>query len=485
MGKPRALSRFPRRLPGVLALFSLALTVAGAALGGASCHVFDDLDRCQKDGDCGRGAACTGDKVCDRTQPIRIGVSVPQSGSIKAVGDSATLTLRVAEGAVNQALPVLGRGIVLDIRDDESSEVVAPTLARAFLAEGHVAMVGPLRSQQALETQKLTGPARLLQLTPFAGASALATAQPEGDRYFFQTITSIRRGSAATMADYARERGCKRMSLLYTDDLTGQDYAASIVDGFSRGGRCALEPIAVPREEDQSYDGAVAKLIEQGPSCGAIIAPAGATCRILEAFAPRRAELPDGGEGFFFLGMSLQHTNDLLERCQRAETNLAVGFVGADVDAAPSGDAYEQFKRVYAAQTGGDPSVQPPSLAGNVFDAVALLALALQKAGKTDDPVLLRDALVAVAGRQDGDLTLGPAGLRDGLLRVRRGEDINYDGASGSLEFDAQGVVAERTILWRVGTDEASGKLELQTFAGREEGLADTVYAGEPTADCR
>src|SRR5436190_518033 len=75
--------------------------------------------------------------------------------------------------------------------------------AKTLVDHGVAAVIGPVRSAQVLKAQAMTYPAKVLHLTPTAGASALASSQPATDRYLFQTITSIRGGSASAIVRYA------------------------------------------------------------------------------------------------------------------------------------------------------------------------------------------------------------------------------------------------------------------------------------------
>ena len=59
----------------------------------------------------------------------------------------------------------------------------------------------------------------------------------------------------------------------------------------------------------------------------------------------------------------------------------------------------------------------------------------------------MRDALFAVSsgGRRYGPLQLGEA-----LEAVRNGQNIDYHGASGSVDFDERGDVVANYIVWKV-----------------------------------
>jgi branched-chain amino acid transport system substrate-binding protein len=68
-----------------------------------------------------------------------------------------------------------------------------------------------------------------------------------------------------------------------------------------------------------------------------------------------------------------------------------------------------------------------------------LIALAIQKAGSTER-VAIKDALRAVAGPPG--VKVGPGDWKKAVDLLARGQDIDYEGAAGSHNFDAAGDVA-------------------------------------------
>src|SRR5215471_17272800 len=190
---------------GIERLAASAATVAALVASDASCHVFTKLSDCASDADCPLGDRCNpSESFCEPDHgPILVGATLGLTGSLGSFGKDLKTGLDFAESYVNGAGGVAGRTIHFESADDEGDEALAEKNAQDFVAARAAAVIGPLRSAQALRTAAVTYGAHVLDLTPFAGASALATAQPATDRYFFQTITSIRRGSAAAIALYA------------------------------------------------------------------------------------------------------------------------------------------------------------------------------------------------------------------------------------------------------------------------------------------
>jgi branched-chain amino acid transport system substrate-binding protein len=87
-----------------------------------------------------------------------------------------------------------------------------------------------------------------------------------------------------------------------------------------------------------------------------------------------------------------------------------------------------------------------PALPSSVYDAVLLVALAIEQAQSLEGPKI-RDALFAVS---KGGSTFGPLDYAQAVAAIRRGDDIDYQGASGSCDFDDNGDVLQDEIVWKV-----------------------------------
>ena len=81
------------------------------------------------------------------------------------------------------------------------------------------------------------------------------------------------------------------------------------------------------------------------------------------------------------------------------------------------------------------------------FDAAVLLALAIELADSADGPAI-KAALRQVANPPGTQV--GPGDIARALELIRSGQDIDYEGAAGSQDFDAQGDVLNTIEIWRI-----------------------------------
>jgi branched-chain amino acid transport system substrate-binding protein len=110
--------------------------------------------------------------------------------------------------------------------------------------------------------------------------------------------------------------------------------------------------------------------------------------------------------------------------------------------------SYDAFAAAYEA-TGNDPTAP---YAAHGYDVSFLMALAIEKAGGTDRAAIgaaLRDVASAPG------TVIRPGEWEKAKAAIAAGEDINYEGASGNVDFDEAGDV---TGVFSVNTIDADGK---------------------------
>jgi neutral amino acid transport system substrate-binding protein len=427
-----------------------------------ACQALEPFEDCASDQDCQALERCHPEgRFCELDRsPMVIGAMLPITGNLKSVGQELSGTLEFYEDLLARSGGVLGRRLVVDLLDDEGSDDVALARMQQFAARRVVGVVGPLRSAQALGTQAVAHARRVVNVSPAAGASELAHAEPEVDRYFFQTTTSIRRGSASALALFAANQGpvdkgpCTRMAVLHTNDITGIDYRDSLIDLFAKQGGCVIDSISFPPLAKSDYLAEVEFLLDTKPQCAVLVASPGVGANLIQEFNERLAklspELAQSWQSFYWLGTSSLHFPGFLEAGVQGQLRPSEGVYGADIDPAPTRIAYTKLRDAYNAFHGLSPDRALPPFAANTFDALAVLTLAVQRGGRPRDGTATRDALWEVANEHAGDHAIESIDVDDGLRALIRGESIDYAGASGRIELDARGVVGNGTVIWRV-----------------------------------
>jgi ABC-type branched-subunit amino acid transport system substrate-binding protein len=130
-------------------------------------------------------------------------------------------------------------------------------------------------------------------------------------------------------------------------------------------------------------------------------------------------------------------------------------------------EAGSAFEQAWEASYGALP---PLPYLREVYDAVYLFALAAEQTDSVDATVL-RDALRNVASEPGTTVSPGTEGWQMALEAISGGEDVNYEGAIGPLDFDENGDVATGAIVvW---------KIEGEQIVDQESRAVDLAAGGE------
>jgi ABC-type branched-subunit amino acid transport system substrate-binding protein len=140
------------------------------------------------------------------------------------------------------------------------------------------------------------------------------------------------------------------------------------------------------------------------------------------------------------------------------DKKLAQGMVITAPVFDPDGPENDAFNVAYMANY----DMPPLAYSAQEYDAAALLMLAIAKAGSLEGSKI-RDALfdVSAPGPQKNEVTVTPGALGDGLVAIAQGMGVNYEGASGPVDFEDFGNVRSDYELYRWADDGSPERLGL------------------------
>jgi branched-chain amino acid transport system substrate-binding protein len=418
--------------------------------------------------------------------PIVIGVSLGLTGDLDTFTAPLRDAVRTAEGQINAGGGLLGRPVRFDVVDDKSDEGNAVTnVANDFVRDGVVAVIGPVGSQQVVLTQKIYADHQLIQISPSATSTDLSTIQPADNRFLFRTTPADDFQGAAVMLFAQRtpkglgdagaplnEAGvpvtCNKLAIVNIDNAYGNSMADVIAANWpKRGvGRTIALRKKLPVDLAADYTKEAAELIATGAECSALISYEKVAAQFVHDVKTSANYKTLSDKGFFFIGTDGVFTPGFLElsrdnRADETSPSTAEGVFGTNPDTQPGTKEYSEFKTIYRSYFPTLPDAPP--FTANTYDAAILIALAIQQAGTVTDHVAIRDALRKVATGPGKPFT--PAQVGDALLAIRQGQDIDYKGASGNVDFEANGNVKSGFIVWEAFRDPKTKKVDYRTVA--------------------
>jgi neutral amino acid transport system substrate-binding protein len=206
------------------------------------------------------------------------------------------------------------------------------------------------------------------------------------------------------------------------------DFTRSMLEAFevTVGAELIQKPAFYYNAGQSSYRSEVTQLIEGSPD--AVFVPSYVT----DWTAVYKELFRQGYEGAV-ITTSLATGSDFKTAVGDAADGILHGFPVPPIGSA----GYKEYLIEAGLEDTGE--VQHPfGTAGR--DQMTSLLLAIE-ASQSDDPTVIAKAMWDVT---TGEGKTAVTNLVDGLAALRAGEKINYSGASGSLEFDGEGMVLGR-----------------------------------------
>jgi len=365
-------------------------------------------------------------------ETVKLGALMPMTGDLQAFGETSLNGINLAVDEINAAGGVLGMPLEVSVGDTQTAAQPSIDAAQKLVSiEGVSAIIGALSSGNTIPVaESITKSSRVPQVSP-ASTSPVITGLADED-FLFRTVPSDAFQGIA-LAEVAREKGLENLAIIYVNNDYGQGLAESFQESFeAQGGTISG---SVPYEKGQaSYRGELQQL-----------AGAGAEALLLIGYPENGITILKQSleEGFFdrFVftdGMKAPEVIDAIG------ADFLEGAFGTVAQSAEENEAYTRFTSAYEEKYGELP---PKPYIDTSYDAVMVLALAIEQAGTTDGSAV-RDAMRDVANAPG--IEIKPGEWAKAVEAIANGEDIDYVGASGSINFDDQGDVAGAFAHWEI-----------------------------------
>lgn len=366
-----------------------------------------------------------------QAQPLRIGALMPLTGDLQAYGESSRNGVELAVKEINEAGGVLGEDIELEVSDTQTEPQAGVDAAQRLVSvSGAHALVGALSSGVTIPVASSVARAEEVPQISNASTSPEITGLDDDD-FLFRTVPSDAfQGNA--LAQVTEGEGVTSVSIMYINNDYGEGLAEAFESAFEELGGTVEETTAYEPGQS-SYRGELRSIRADGASLLLIGYPENGQTILRQSL--------EGGYFDSFVFTDGMKSTDMIENLGAQYLN---GSFGTAAQAPDDTDAYQHFEAAYEEEYG---EVPPVPYIDTAYDAVHLIALAAQAAGSTD-PVEIRDHLREVAN-PEGE-TVGPGGFLQARELLEEGADINYEGASGSVNFDDNGDVAGSFAHWEI-----------------------------------
>ena len=318
-------------------------------------------------GQAGRAAAA---------EPVKLGLVAALSGQSAKSGEGITRGLMVALDEVNAKGGVLGRPLTLVSRDDESNPAKGQTAARELIdREGVAALFGGIDSPVSQAIVPIVNAAKM----PFMGVWAAGTGitRNGADPNYVFRVSAVDALVDVRLIAHAGSVGAKKPGLMLVNNGWGESNNAGLTAAAKAG---AVELAGIEKFDDKDVD--------MTPQLQRLRA-AGADAIILVGNAAPGAQVLKGMQRMGWSAPVVSHWGISGGRFTELAGSWAgrVHFIQTYSFFGKQGPVRE---KVVAALKAKYPDVKsvgdiiPPVGVANAYDAMRLLAMAIDAAGSTD-----------------------------------------------------------------------------------------------------
>jgi branched-chain amino acid transport system substrate-binding protein len=226
-----------------------------------------------------------------------------------------------------------------------------------------------------------------------------------------------------------------RVSTIYINNPYGQGLADSFANAFEKRGGTVLAQVAHPEEVQPTYNSQLSAALADGPELLMVVSYPSHTAGICN----------ESRDIFDYTSWQFVDGNKSTEVLEAVGPETLAGKLGTSPAADPNAPGYQSFAQTYQETFGHD---RIPPFTANTYDAAMSIGLALAKAaadGMTADEITgsaLAERLRPVANPPGETIVAGSQEeITKALQLISEGQEIQYDGAGGPVDFDEHGDV--------------------------------------------
>jgi ABC-type branched-subunit amino acid transport system substrate-binding protein len=369
--------------------------------------------------------------------PITVGLFFPVTGKVATFGLRFLHGSETAIADINSHGGVLGRQLSEVDGDSGGDAVDAVPALRALLIHSPNFVVGPT-SLEFSALQPIVDASKIPDLLVLPSSQYDTNA----DRLVWRIqVPDTTEGTA--MALYAKQIGATKCVLMFENTESSQTYVKPITNAFTKAGGTIVANIQLVAHQT-SYRSEIITAFANSPQC--IFSQVDSqTAGTLFANLRQLGHL-----NIPFIGTDQFNDPVMAKAIGVADDSKWVTSIAGS---SPQGASWQYFTQQYALKNGSDP---PTTSAAENYDAVVIAALAMTLAGTSDSSVW--NAKIKDVSNPPGTACYTYASC---VALIKQGQKINYEGASGPMDFNQYNSVSNGFAIIKFGSDGST----LQTVA--------------------
>ena len=347
--------------------------------------------------------------------PITYGVLSCFTGRLASLGQAMLQGAKVAESEINTAGGVLGHKVQLVTGDTSCDVADGVTATNQMLTKNVSGVIGP-------ETQEINGVEPILDsrhiVDEFQGGDTARDHQT--DIYFFRDSPSDSQLGVA-MALYGHTKGYTKAVMLFYSDPAAQTFLKPVSQTFTKLGGTIVKTIIVTPDQT-SYLSQVREAIAAHPQVIFTQEDPPTAAVLFREFKQL------GGGSIPWIGTDVTSGSDYLKAIGYPTAHAVLTSIyGTSITGSANSAFISLFNQLFPSQK----TAGPLANANYAYDAVISLALANAYAKTTNGTTVAHDMSKVTNPPGTPCYTYATC-----LRLIKAGTKINYEGASGSLDYN-------------------------------------------------
>lgn len=375
--------------------------------------------------------------------PLRLGTILPLTGDLNPYGPPAENAVQLAVQHVNDAGGVNGQEVELVTEDSETSEDAASSAASNLIDVEEVhGIVGAMGSSVSLSFIDQVVQAEIPMISPSNTAPTFTEMAESGETegWYFRTVPSDTL-QGALMADVALDEGFETASILAINNDYGVGFGDVFEDRYEDNGGEVLEYVRYDSEGTDFSSDVDAAASPEPEVVVAIGYPDTGQIFMQNAFDRGHAGANPTVDWLFSEGFQDQSgfVDELpTVEFEGEEHSIIEGCMGT----APQEMTHEQFIADFQEAYDSEPAL----FSDRTYDAAMLMMLASERCDCVEGDAF-KESIVEVQNEPGTEVEYD---AQEALLMLRAGQDIQWTGAAGPLEFDENNDVTAPGLIWQV-----------------------------------
>jgi len=379
---------------------------------------------------------------------LKLGALLPATGDLSSIGQNMPVAAKLAVDTINDCGGVNGKPVTLVIEDDQTDPTAgAAAMTKLAEADKVAGVIGSFASSVSSAAIPIAVKNKVMLISPGSTSPVFTEQAKKGDfQGYWARTAPPDTDQAQALASLAAKKGLKRVATVVINNDYGVGFEKVFVESVAKSGGTIVDKDKPVRYDPKAatLDTEAGEAFANKPNAVAAVLYADTGSVLLQAAYKQGLT-----KGVILLLTDGVYSDDFVKKVGKGADGKSIiaGALGTVPGA--NGKSLDNFTKIWKAKTGKDVTAFVP----HTYDAAVLMMLAAE-AAKSNTGEGIKSKIREVSAGKGEPVT----DACKALALVKAGKAINYQGASGNVDIDANGDVVGSYDVWTVEPD---GKLKV------------------------